>query len=201
MKRLLLWLSALVLLGIPLALGTAVYLSFQDQPLVRRAVTAVVAFYVNGKGLAAIVPGAKDWPRPSRRTVTLKGRTDSPQHFTVSAALAANAGGPLSDAIGLYREVDDSRRGSGFSFADIAADRAGTVFGEFATRSPDGARRLQQRVAAGVRESDLMPEIADLPEFMPEAEFKGRFGGVGAPAYKQMMQDIERRVAACALYR
>ncbi len=28
-----------------------------------------------------------------------------------------------------------------------------------------------------------MPEIADLPEYMPEAEFKRRFGGVGAPAY------------------
>ena len=172
-----------------------------DAQAENRAVIAVVAFYVNGKGLVAIVPAAKDWPRPSPRTVTLKGRTDSPQHFTVSAALAANAGGPLSDAIGLYREVDDSRRGSGFSFADIAADRAGTVFGEIATRSPDSARRLQQRVAAGVRESDLMPEIADLPEYMPEAEFKRRFGGVGAPAYKQMMQDIERRVAACSLYR
>jgi hypothetical protein len=172
-----------------------------DAQAENRAVIAVVAFYVNGKGLVAIVPGAKDWPRPSPRTVTLKGRTDSPQHFTVSAALAANAGGPLSDAIGLYREVDDSRRGSGFSFADIAADRAGTLFGEFATRSPDGARRLQQRVAAGVREADLMPEIADLPEFMPEAEFKRRFGGVGAPAYQRVMQDIERRVAACALYR
>ena len=172
-----------------------------DAQAENRAVIAVVAFYANGKGLVAIVPGAKDWPRPKPRTVTLKGRTDSPLHFTVSAALAANAGGPLSDAIGLYREVDDSRHGSGFSFADIAADRAGTMFGEFATRSPDSARRLQQRVAAGVREADLIPEIADLPEFMPEAEFRRRFGGVGAPAYKQMMQDIERRVAACGLYR
>ncbi len=172
-----------------------------DAQAENRAVIAVLAFYVNGKGLAAIVPGAKDWPRPAPRTVTLKGRTDSPQHFTVSAALAANAGGPLSDAIGLYREVDDSHRGSGFSFGDIAADRAGTMFGELATRSPESARRLQQRVAAGVRESDLMPEIADLPEYMPAAEFKRRFGGVDAPAYKRMMQDIEARIAACALYR
>lgn len=172
-----------------------------DAQAENRAVIAVVAFYVNGKGLAAIVPGAKDWPRPTPRTVTLKGRTDSPQHFTVSAALAANAGGPLSDAIGLYREVDDSHRGSGFSFADIAADRAGTVFGELATRSPDSARRLQRRVAAGVGESDLMPEIADLPEYMPAAEFKRRFGGVDAPAYRRMMQDIELRIAACPLYR
>ena len=172
-----------------------------DAQAENRAVIAVVAFYVYGKGLVAIVPGAKDWPRAKPRTVTLKGRTDSLLHFTVSAVLAANAGGALSDAIGLYREVDDSRHGSGFSFADIAADRAGTVFGEIATRSPDNARRLQQRVAAGVREADLMPEVADLPEFMPEAEFRRRFGGVGAPAYKQMMQDIERRVAACGLYR
>ena len=48
---------------------------------------------------------------------------------------------------------------------------------------------------------ELLPETADLPEFMPEAEFKRRFGGIGAPAYQRMMQDIERRVAACPLYR
>jgi uncharacterized protein YfiM (DUF2279 family) len=172
-----------------------------DPQAESRALIAVVAFYVNGKGLAAIVPGAKDWPRPVARTVTLNGRTDFPQHFTVSAALAAHAGTPLSDAIGLYKEVDDSRRGSGFSFNDIAADRAGTRFGEVATQSAASARGLQRRVTAGVREGDLMPEVADLPEFMPEAEFKRRFGGIGAPAYQRMMQDIERRVAACPLYR
>ena len=172
-----------------------------DPQAESRALIAVVAFYVNGKGLAAIVPNAKDWPNPVAKTVTLNGRTDFPQHFTVSAALAAHAGAPLSDAIGLYKEVDDSRRGSGFSFNDIAADRAGTRFGELATQSPASARGLQRRVTAGVREADLMPETADLPEFMPEAEFKRRFGGVGAPAYQRMMQDIERRVAACPLYR
>jgi hypothetical protein len=166
-----------------------------------RAVIVVLAFYVNGKGLAAIVPAARDWPSPLPRTVTLGGRTDFPQHFMISAALAAHAGVPLSDAIGLYKEVDDSRRGSGFSFNDIAADRAGTRFGELATASAAGARRLQERVAAGLQESDLMPDVAGLPEFMPEAEFKRRFGGVGAPAYQRMMADIERRVAACPLYR
>ena len=106
-----------------------------DAQAESRALIAVVTFYVNGKGLAAIVPEAKDWAQPVPRKVTLNGRTDSPQHFTISAALAAHAGSPLSDAIGLYREVDDSRRGSGFSFNDLAADRAGTRFGELATRS------------------------------------------------------------------
>jgi len=172
-----------------------------DPQVENRAVIAVVAFYVNGKGMTAIVPGAVDWPGAVSKTVTLNGRTDSPQHFTISAALAAHAGGPLSDAIGLYREVDDSRRGSGFSFNDIAADRAGTRFGEIATQSAASARSLQRRVMGGVPESYLMPEVADLPEYMPEAEFRRRFGGVGAPAYQRMMQDIERRVAACPLYR
>jgi hypothetical protein len=172
-----------------------------DPQAESRALIAVVAFYVNGKGLAAIVPAARDWPRPVTKTVTLNGRTDFPQHFTVSAALAAHAGAPLSDAIGLYKEIDDSRGGSGFSFNDIAADRAGTRFGEIATQSPASARGLQRRLTTGVRESDLMPETADLPEFMPEAEFKRRFGGIGAPQYQRMMQDIERRIAACPLYR
>jgi len=42
----------------------------------------------------------------------------------------------------------------------------------------------------------LMPFWSDLPEFMSEAEFKRRFGGIDAPAYRKMMQKIEQRVAA-----
>ena len=46
-------------------------------------------------------------PVPLPRTVTLNGRTDFPQHFTISAALAAHAGTPLSDAIGVRLEGVD----------------------------------------------------------------------------------------------
>ncbi len=172
-----------------------------DPVAENRAAITVLAFYVNGKGLAAIVPAARDWPQPPRRNVLLGGREDFPQHFTVSAAIAANAGGPLADAIGLYKEVEDSRGGSGFSFNDIAADRAGSRFGELAAGSRESALKLQRRVSEGVREADIMPAVKDLPEFMPEAEFKRRFGGIGAPAYKRMMDDIERRIAAVPLYR
>ena len=172
-----------------------------DPVAENRAAITVLTFYVNGKGLAAIVPAARDWPRPPRRNISLADRGDFTQHFTVSAAIAANAGGPLSDAIGLYKEVADSRGGSGFSFNDIAADRAGTRFGEVATGSRESALKLQRRVNAGMRESDIIPEVKDLPEFMPEAEFKRRFGGIGGPAYKRMMDDIERRIAALPLYR
>ena len=133
--------------------------------------------------------------------MTLNGRDDLAKHFIASAALAANAGGPFSDAAGLFKEIEDARSGSGFSFDDIAADRAGTRFGELAAGSRESAMKLQRQVAAGVRDADILPPVSDLPEFMPEAEFKRRYGGIGAPAYKSTMDDIERRVAALPLYR
>ena len=68
---------------------------------------------------------------PHRR---LQARPAGPRHLLISAARAAEGGGPLSDAIGVYKEVSDSRGGSGFSFNDLAADRAGTRLGLRARR-------------------------------------------------------------------
>jgi hypothetical protein len=171
-----------------------------DAAAEHRAAIIVMAFYVNGKGLGAIIPAARQWPVPALLGVTLAGRDDFSQHFTISAALAATAGSPLSDAVGLYKEVDDSRGGSGFSFSDIAADRAGTRFGELTTGSDAGIRKIQRLLVAGMRDADLLPAVKDLPEFMQEAEFKRRYGGIGKPAYTQVMKDIEQRISALPLY-
>jgi hypothetical protein len=166
-----------------------------------RAAIFVLTFYVAGKQFDAIIPEAKKWPQPQPYRVILSGREDTPKHFMVSAALAAKAGGPLADALGIYKELKDSRGGSGFSFNDIAADRAGTRFGELAANDQASARILQNRLAAQVREKDIMPPAEDLPENMQAAEFNRRFGGVDAPEYKKMMVEIERRVAALPFYR
>ena len=166
-----------------------------------RAAILVLTLYVNGHYLATVMPAARNWPVPGPGRVNLGGRDDFAQHFTISAALSATSGSPLSDAVGLYKEVDDSRGGSGFSFNDIAADRAGTRFGEQATASEAAAKALQLRVAQGIGEADLLPNVSDLPEFMPEPEFKRRYGGIGAPAYNAMMRDIEHRLSALPLYR
>jgi hypothetical protein len=166
-----------------------------------RAAIFVLTFYVTGKQLDAIIPEAKKWPQPQPYRVILSGREDTPKHFMVSAALAAKAGGPLADALGIYKELKDSRGGSGFSFNDIAADRAGTRFGELAANDQASARILQNRLAAQVREKDIMPPAEDLPENMQAAEFNRRFGGVDAPEYKTMMVEIERRIAALPFYR
>jgi hypothetical protein len=160
----------------------------------------VLTLYVNGQDLATILPAARDWPVPGPGHVTLGGRDDFAQHFTISAALSATSGSPLSDAVGLYKEVQDSRGGSGFSFNDIAADLAGSRFGEQATASDASAIALQRRVARATSDADLLPKVSDLPEFMPESEFKRRYGGIGAPAYNAMMRDIQQRLSALPLY-
>ncbi|MFT3718397.1 hypothetical protein [Pseudorhodoferax sp.] len=166
----------------------------------QRAALLALAFHVNGKGLAAIVPALADAPAPLPRNVHLAGRSDLAQHFAVSAALAAVAGTPLADAVGPYKAQEDAGQdGGGFSFADLAADRAGARFGALAVAADQG--RLQQRLAAGLTEQDLLPPLRDLPEFLPQAVFERRYGEVGSPAFKRMRGNIDRRIGVLALYR
>jgi hypothetical protein len=102
--------------------------------------------------------------------------------------------------VGLYKEVADSRGGSGFSFNDLAADRAGRRLGESAEH-PAKALVLQRRVSASAEERLLMPEVADLPESLSERDFIARFGGVNGPGYNRLVAEIDTRIAALPLYR
>jgi hypothetical protein len=130
--------------------------------------------------------------------VQLRQRHDFAQHFLISALIAAEAGTPLADAVGLWKELADARSGgSGFSFNDLAADRAGTRFGELAVGD---AARLQQRLAAGLSDADLLPQVSDLPEHLPEAEFVARFGGVGGAGYQRLLATIESRIDALPVF-
>ena len=162
-----------------------------DAAAENRAAILALAFYANQLGLETIVPAARSWPHAKPLVVTLAGRKDLPLHYLISAALASTSGTSLADAVGLYKEVADSRGGSGFSFNDLAADRAGTRFGERAVREAD---KLQSQMLAGLEESGLLPDIADLPESMQAREFTQRFGGVGGDAYRNMLQEIEARL-------
>ncbi|HSM22388.1 MAG TPA: hypothetical protein VK876_09295, partial [Rubrivivax sp.] len=169
-----------------------------DAAAENRAAIMVLALFANGRDIGSVLPGARGWPRARRLRLLLSGRDDFPRHFLISAALVVGASDTLAQAIGLSKELADARSGSGFSFNDLAANLAGARFGEMALRAP---AELQARVAPGVGDDDLMPPWADLPQFMPEAEFVRRYGGVGAPPYRAMMAEIERRVGALRLFR
>jgi hypothetical protein len=170
----------------------------QDAAAENRAALLALTVFANGRSIASLVPAARDWPRPRPLRTMLAGRDDFPRHLLISAVLAIEGSTPLAKAIGLYKEVADSRGGSGFSFNDLAANRAGHRIGELASAEP---RRLQDRLAGKIDETALLPSMDGLPEFMPEAEFRQRFGGIGAPAYEAMAAEIERRVAALPVLR
>ena len=130
------------------------------------------------------------------RRSTLRGRADWPRHFWVSAAVTLLASNNFSDALGLLKEeLDAGTGGSGFSFGDLAADRAGTEFARMATRSEASARAIQRWVLDPDTDlQQLMPDAADLPEGMDDATMQAKFDGVGGKRYRELEAEIERRV-------
>ena len=163
-----------------------------------RAALIALVLYAGRIDLERLLPRATPWPRPTPLHVTLSGRGDLALHFLVSAVIALDATSPLSRAVGLHKEVADARGGSGFSFPDLAADRAGTRLGELARSAP---RTVLERLAAGTDDAALMPAWRDLPEGLSEAEFKRRFGDVGAPEYARLLAEIDGRIAALPVLR
>ena len=133
--------------------------------------------------------------------VTIRGRSDWPKHFFLSAGLAALSSEELSDAAGVLKEELDAREGgSGFSFADLLADRTGTTFALTAIRDEASATAVQERLATGFNLEDFVPEADGLPEDLPESEFQSKYGGVGGSEYNRIAAEIERRIKACPAY-
>ncbi len=134
-------------------------------------------------------------------SLALYGRTDLPKHFLVSAGLAVSAGSKLSNFIGLAKEVEDSDKGSGFSFADLAADKAGVRMGESATGSSTQAALLQQKMGEMERETDFMPLIDGLPEGIRKLEFRNRYNDLDSESYAMVNDEIDKRIKDCPVYR
>ena len=140
--------------------------------------------------------------KQARRLVgrtTLRGRRDWTRHFFVSAGLTLVSNHDMSDGAGLFKEeYDAGKGGSGFSFADLLADRAGTEFALTATRDARSARKMQERLSAGFLVEDVFPDAAGLPEGIPDAEFQSVYGGVNGEGYGKMVAEIEKRLGTCA---
>ncbi len=185
-----------ILLGEAFALARARSKS-GDPVAENRAALTVLAERALGSRLLS----KQGMARTDRRTsIKLAGRNDFAQHFALSAFLAATGGENLSNLAGLYKELKDAQAGSGFSFNDLAADLAGSRLGEVSTGSRAAALRMQNKLA-NVRDArTFFPDVRDLPEFLSQAEFQRRFGGVGQSAYQRMMQRIEKRIAELAIY-
>ncbi len=158
-----------------------------------RAALTVLAAYISGFSLPRLLQGDSQSIRRAPRVLfSLYGRRDFAEHYVISAAITVNGGSRLANAIGLSKEEDDASRGSGFSFTDLAANRAGVRLGERATG--DDAAAVLAWLAGARSDAALMPDFRDLPEFMPQAEFDRRYGPIGGTRYLSLIQQIDTRL-------
>jgi hypothetical protein len=171
-----------------------------DRAVENRAVLAAAFAYANRRLVRDLDAGGPVRP-PVVRPVVLRGRRDLAQHFTSSAVVAAQGSSLVSDAVGLFKEMSDADGGSGFSFVDLAADRAGVRFAELATDGASGAGRLQRAATAGLAEDDLMIPIDGLPEAISQAKLERVYGGTQGKAYRLLVGRIEDRIGRLPLYR
>ena len=105
-------------------------------------------------------------------------------------------------ALGLAKEVMDSTPGgSGFSFIDMAANKAGIRLATAATRSTKGAHAFQARIGRGAAVADLLPPLADLPEGISRDDLQSTFGGLGGAETQRLLAEIDQRIAALPLGR
>jgi len=166
-----------------------------DAAAENRAALTALAAYLSGISLPRLLEGGSQSIRRAPRVLlSLHGRRDFAEHFVLSAALTVTGGSRVASAIGLIKEEEDASGGSGFSFTDLAANRAGVRLGERATG--EAAAQTRQRLAAARHDADLLPDFRDLPEFMPQAEFERRFGPVGSPRYLTIIDRIDARIDA-----
>jgi len=175
----------------------------RDPVAENRAAILALAMLLGHPRIEKAVGPVSDWKL--RQTgyvylerVRLRGRRDWVRHFFVSAGLTVLTNTAVSDGAGLLKEeIDAGEGGSGFSFADLLADRAGTQFALAATHDAPAARRLQERLSGQFAIDDVFPSAAGLPEGIPEAQLQEEYGGVGGPKYQTYLNRIEQRLASC----
>lgn len=132
--------------------------------------------------------------------IVLGGRRDLLQHFIVSAGLRVLAENGIPFAIGEFKELLDSQTGgSGFSFVDLAADRAGLRFADHIIEFSNN-KDMAKLDFSNKKEADYFPDTRGLPEGMSKDEFKRFYQDVNSVMYDLMLKDIDKRISQLSLY-
>jgi len=174
-----------------------------DAVLPNRAAVLALAVILGDEAISKVAGRHLDASRVPeaealRARISMYGRKDWPRHFWVSAGLTLLADADRSIAVGLTKELMDATPGgTGFSFADVAADAAGNRFALAATRDAASAHAMQARILAGARIADFLPDVRDLPEGITRDDFQTRYGGLGGAETQRLADEIRRRLAAC----
>jgi hypothetical protein len=142
----------------------------------------------------------KKYQQPIKyKQIILKNRHDLSKHLLISAAITSLSDSGLAESIGFEKEISDSQDGSGFSFADLAADQAGIRLAEFSMASEQQARNLQLKMATVEFEADYMPAIDDLPEGLTQTDLNSEY--VRTTTYNKIQKLIDQRIENLSVYK
>jgi hypothetical protein len=127
---------------------------------------------------------------------SIRGRADFAKHFFVSAHLAAVMGGPAARSAGLAKEVLDANGGSGFSYADMMANRAGIVFAEKLLADDI----TLEEIADSYTGDKFMPSIDGLTEGLQAGQLASHLSNP-ANGLATELQRGEERILALPVYK
>lgn len=165
-----------------------------------RAVLIAISTYVNKREIQAFLPIDISPKTHKQYPASLYQRTDIAKHFIASAVLAATGAGTLAHILGQEKELIDAKQGSGFSFIDLAGDRAGLRFGKTAVESEAQAKKLQKHMTNIKDYTAFMPDVRDLPENMNDQTFKQIYRSIYSSKYQRVLKKIDRRISKSAIY-
>lgn len=168
--------------------------------LENRSVLIAISSYVNKSQIQAYLPIDISLATDKQYEASMYKRSDIAKHFMASAVLAASGAGTLVNMLGQEKELSDAKKGSGFSFIDLAGDRAGLHFGKKAVASSSQARELQEYIAHISDYRAFMPDVRDLPENVDEATFKKEYESVYSEKYQNMLKKIDTRISKLPLF-
>ncbi|CCQ72094.1 hypothetical protein [Magnetospira sp. QH-2] len=176
-----------------------------DPVLENRAALLAVSLYcgppIFEKAIGKVRTG-RLWNHFSRcRFTHVGGRHDLALHFMFSAYLRMVSDVAPAFVVGEVKELlDSSRGGSGFSFDDLAADRAGIRLADFALKSKQNARHTQRMFSQSSDDGLYFPKHRDLPAGLTQALFEGVYGSMNDPRYHDMVAKIDARISELPLY-
>ncbi len=131
---------------------------------------------------------------------TIDNRADWAKHYALSAGLTVLEHPLVADAGGLVKEeLDALTEGSGFSFGDLAADRAGVRFATLATGSTALASSTRSYLLDKYDLRDLFPPGFEFPENLTLEQFRQSYGRVGSPKYRKQVAKIDFELDKCSL--
>ena len=171
-----------------------------DAVAENRAIFIVLTAYMTDLDLDQLIGTEVAITEPRKVRVVIESREDLARHVVSSAAIAASAGATMVQVLTVYKEVSDSRFGTGFSFTDIAANQAGTMLGILASRSEADARRFQEVILDTLTDADYLPPLGTY-DGMTEEEFIEQYGSRESDAYLQRLEAITDSIAARPFFR